>query len=66
MSNLQITGNGGGITAVGGQTVSFGNNYVAGNTTNGAATQTLAPLGNLLLWPRWVRCIELLRPVSGR
>jgi hypothetical protein len=44
MSNLQITGNGGGITAVGGQAVSFGNNYVAGNTTNGAPTQTIAPL----------------------
>ena len=44
ISNMQISGNGGGITAVGGALISFGNNHVAGNTTDGTPTQTIGSL----------------------
>lgn len=41
-SNSFITHNGTGISAAGGSVVSFGNNRIAGNTTNGAPTSTIA------------------------
>lgn len=46
ISNMQITGNGGGIAAVGGSLISFGNNHIAGNVTDtsGAPTQTIGSL----------------------
>jgi hypothetical protein len=44
ISNMQVTGNGGGITAVSGSMISFGNNHVVGNTTNGTPTQTIGSL----------------------
>jgi hypothetical protein len=44
LSNTQVSGNGTGLVAVnGGVLVSFGNNYVIGNGTDGAPTTTLAP-----------------------
>jgi hypothetical protein len=44
LSNTQVSGNGTGLVAVnGGVLVSFGNNYVIGNGTDGAPTTTVAP-----------------------
>jgi hypothetical protein len=45
LSNTQVSGNGTGLAAVnGGVLVSFGNNYVIGNGTDGAPTTTRAPM----------------------
>jgi hypothetical protein len=41
LSNTVITGNNVGLQAAGGAIVSFGNNSVSGNATNGAPTQTV-------------------------
>jgi hypothetical protein len=41
LSNAVITGNNVGLQAAGGAIVSFGNNSVTGNITNGAPTQTI-------------------------
>jgi len=44
LSNAQVSGNGTGLMSVnGGVLVSFGNNYVIGNGTDGAPTTTVAP-----------------------
>jgi hypothetical protein len=44
LSNTQVSGNGTGLmSANGGVPVSFGNNYVIGNGTDGAPTTTVAP-----------------------
>ncbi|HET6378382.1 MAG TPA: right-handed parallel beta-helix repeat-containing protein [Methylocella sp.] len=41
ISEAGIFGNGTGISAQGGAVISFGNNHIAGNATNGAPTSTL-------------------------
>jgi hypothetical protein len=45
LSNTQVSGNGTGLLSVnGGVLVSFGNNYVIGNGTDGAPTTILSPM----------------------
>lgn len=44
ISNLQVTGNSTGLQVAGGSLVSFGNNRVNGNGTNGAPTSTISQM----------------------
>jgi hypothetical protein len=44
LGNSTVTDNVTGLNAAGGQIISYGNNRVAGNTTNGAPTSTTPPI----------------------